>query len=48
MFNQNQGVDKHPVYSLADDKVQKRGILTENDSSLFIEHQDPNILFDTG
>ncbi len=36
------------VYVIANDIVKKRGVLAEHGLSLFIEHKDNKILFDTG
>lgn len=36
------------IYILTDDKVKKRGFLAEHGLSIFIEHENTSILFDTG
>lgn len=36
------------IHILTDDRVKKRGILAEHGMSIFIEHNNKNILFDTG
>jgi len=36
------------IHILTDDRVKKRGILAEHGMSIFIEHENNNILFDTG
>lgn len=36
------------IHILTDDRVKKRGFLAEHGMSIYIEHEDTNILFDTG